>query len=854
MASVDNGDRRRCRTSVTTEAQPWTTARCNRMLRPLQSRVAAIRRDLATPGDFSVALARPGPSPARNVADSHERWFVPRKKRYRTYSQRRPHDRNDDQTECTGLAPPITLRTFRQAEVESTSRNQMYPPTPLLRRATDQIFSSPVSLQQTSADAGRDENQEDASGPRRRGRKKQATTNKQLSHLRGLCTPSRFADFEAIYRSLEALLVATVRTLAQRKGSSSLLDVCLRRVPEYIAGVEAWEMADAEESGRVLTAESLNTSARVYDDLELLGTNTGRSHLRAVVLADGIRTLALAVEDGLWIHDFTQSMASLCTRHSAFDEAESILLALSNRLQFEALSAQNPATQRPDLLPHAVLLQFARETGRKSFVLEQYEQMITHDSFSMDWLMSEDFNHLWETSIRILSKDAAAPYAVAFVTTLVISIGRHLPRGTALRPAKRQALDVSTVQHRTIISALAAMASVSFLGEYGLSKIMTTRTRTTRIGDRLRYILRACNASFRQQRKYISHIGYSLTCLALLCSSLAISYDDVESGLTQSLRRLWNERTASHAGWTPRWREHFDILVSLLSSVSITCSRGTGDPPQHFLDIFMGRLQKLDLDDEVVDGLKTASAFHLAQQTNNVRDLIYAENLHRPAIGGGNDSNNGAAVTPVKTASSMLFTGYTWDDTIGEWVTATPATTMLAIRTPQQIQKQHDSEDSDDDLSREPIDTPETRTSVESTPYTIHSACEMRLASTPRLEKRVCVQGKTRQSLSVGLSTVASASKRDVTWESEDESEEVDDVDDSWLEDELALDQNCHNDEDREADGHHAAQRLPRAKRRRTHSGLFTAARSNSRRRGMTSRTISRGFVDEPSSDDELGL
>ncbi|KXJ94620.1 hypothetical protein Micbo1qcDRAFT_159836, partial [Microdochium bolleyi] len=127
----------------------------------------------------------------------------------------------------------------------------------------------------------------------------------------------------------------------------------------------------------------------------------------------------MAVEDGLWIHDFTQVLVTLCAQCSAPEESEIILGAMSNRLQFEALSMQSSATRRPDLLPHTSLFHFVRETGRKSFVLGQYRRMITHDGFSMDWLRSDDFDHLWETSIGILSKDAAASHAVALVTTLV---------------------------------------------------------------------------------------------------------------------------------------------------------------------------------------------------------------------------------------------------------------------------------------------------------------------------------------------------------------------------------------------------------------------------------------------------
>ncbi|KAH7038047.1 uncharacterized protein B0I36DRAFT_315387 [Microdochium trichocladiopsis] len=775
---------------------------------------------------------------------------MPRKKRYRTYSQRRQPEGSQDSVDATLPATALTLRAFHQGQDEGGQR-QLCPSTPLLRRATGQIFSSPVQPRQVGGGARVDIVSDITQKPRRRGRRKQTEINERLSCLRGHCNASHYADLESIYRAFEALLIATAPQATPQKGGHSLLGICLRRMPDYIAGVEAWEMDEARTSGTGSAREGINTSSRIYNDLEMLGASTGWKHLRSVALADGVRALALAIEEGLWMSEFTKILANLCVQFGALKEAERLLSALSSCMMAQVATTNHVIPGRHDLLPHTLLLNFAREVGRKAYVLEQYRQLVVHEAFSMDWLQSDEFNSVWELAVGALSKGSAASHAVDFLTTLVIVIGQRLPRSAAMRRAKSHGADIATSQHRAVIGALSAMASMSFLGEHRSPEFLHTRERTMRVGSRLRYILRACICSFRQRRKHLSHMGYSLTCLALLCSSTTLRDETIEIDLALSLSGLWSERTTLCAGWTPRWREHFDILVSLVSSIAVNCSRATVEPPQHFLDIFACRLQQLNLDNGVVDALKTASAFHLAQQTNSVRDLIYAENLQRPNAANAQHQSN-PAITPVKTASQMLFTGYAWDETIGEWVTATPATTKLAERTPQRTRMEQDSEDSEDDLSLDTIETPQARSSLPITPYTTRSELGPRSADFARFKRQGCARLQARRSLPANIHTSLAVEQLDSSSDAVSEDTDSDERNALWAEDELARD--YYNDEEETDDGAPSTKHVG-VKRRRTHSDLFATTRNRSRNRhSVVSHTISCSFVGDSSSDDELGL
>ncbi|KAK5629717.1 hypothetical protein RRF57_005432 [Xylaria bambusicola] len=91
---------RRLAHKVEEPLQPWTTARCQRLLRPLISRITSLRRDSFNAGRSAASTARSALGSAavsftrknrlREEIDSESGWLMPRKKRPRlTYSQRR---------------------------------------------------------------------------------------------------------------------------------------------------------------------------------------------------------------------------------------------------------------------------------------------------------------------------------------------------------------------------------------------------------------------------------------------------------------------------------------------------------------------------------------------------------------------------------------------------------------------------------------------------------------------------------------------------------------------------------------------------------------------------------------------
>ncbi|KAJ4419316.1 hypothetical protein N0V82_005004 [Gnomoniopsis sp. IMI 355080] len=68
--------------------------------------------------------------------------------------------------------------------------------------------------------------------------------------------------------------------------------------------------------------------------------------------------------------------------------------------------------------------------------------------------------------------------------------------------------------------------------------------------------------------------------------------------------------------------------------------------------------------------MRTDCAFLLAERTNDMRDLAFAESFNNTA---GSLKSKAIDYTPKKRLSTSATTGFRWDGDISEWVTATPA-------------------------------------------------------------------------------------------------------------------------------------------------------------------------------------
>ncbi|KAI1632127.1 hypothetical protein F4809DRAFT_113510 [Biscogniauxia mediterranea] len=721
-------------------SQAWTAARCHRLLRPLVSRIAALRKEAAIAASTYTSTsssATPAAAAQQPIA-SHEglhrktdtgteesEWPMPRKKRARlTYSQRRPPpsrqpaveegggntDVSSSAEQRTGRPPGSRTRTVKclrqeqQQQRRTAARGEIVPATPLLRRARGHIASSPVSAlsappgpglpyRNNSNNSNNSNNNDDDDDEESRAtttakraprvRKGLRDLDERLSKLRARMSPARHGDLEAIYRSLEVLLKATAapsdddppgRTTRAR-GPRSFLAMCLRKMPEYIAELEAWERWDAEQSGTVSMIDDIDTSAQIYNELESLGANKGWRHLRTVVRADGLKAVREAISEGLFGDEFSQLLVDLCTQTNALPEAQDLIKALIDRQYPHPVSADSSFSQLPALQPLLSLTSFANKTGCTSFLFREYSTLLSSRNLPQDWLATREFERVWEMAARALCSTRANIDAVTFMIEAISLLCSRKRTFTGSAETIQLEKDMLEATQRTLTSVLTILATMSLLGENETksSSVEHASLRVLQMGDRLRYILKACIAGLESPTRRRANARIDMVYLALLLSSGRSQGNYVESRVRGSIMSIWKQHEAPKPAKHGRARNDYDNLVSLISSIARGCSRGTSVASHRCLEDLFGRLAILGTDCHIMDNLKGAAAFLLAQQTNNVRDLIYAEKLNPPcgSENGGSGSNSEGS-RRAAAGGRTLFTGYRWEETIGEWVTVSP--------------------------------------------------------------------------------------------------------------------------------------------------------------------------------------
>ncbi|XXG96542.1 hypothetical protein Hte_002826 [Hypoxylon texense] len=671
------------RTDISAEAsKPWTAARCQRLLRPLFSRLASLRRDaaaLALQTPFEAAEKSWQETSARAEEEQQQspskQWLKPRKRVRLTYSQRRPTQQGGDEQSASTTAKDSkglgTANGLRQNE-KSRMPGELVAATPLLRRARGHVVPSPISSRKRPAQ----ESEEPRAASRQDSRSKTELARKKYMDQAwaGLRPPLSFSDrrrdLQAICGSLETLLKATQSSTKQGRGPRSLLEMCLRKVPQYIEELEAWERMEAAENGTVSTIDDVDTSAHIYNYLESFAPteSLGWRHLRAVVRADGVKAVKDGILEGLIGDDYSELLINACIGNRASPEAEELITALVDR-QYSQLGAPDSFSNDSSLRCLAVLRIYANRHDRALFLLRQYSRLLSGGILPQDWLGTEEFEQIWRFATRCLSKAEAADDAIAFTSCSISLLCRQKQSLTSGSEPPR-----SEKNMQTLTSVLTILATMSWLGEIELCSESVSEAEVTKIcfiGNRLRYILSSCMVDLESTTFTRCNLGKDLLRMALFLSSSSARGDtDIRFRLKNSIEQAWRQNTDKNSTRNGRSRHRLSDIASLVSSVARSCGRGMSLASHNCLDTIFVQLECLELDPRVLASLKAVAAFSLAQQTNNVKDFIYAERL---ASSQSSTAGSGALSRP-------MFTGYRWEETIGEWVTASP---VVERRRPQ---------------------------------------------------------------------------------------------------------------------------------------------------------------------------
>ncbi|KAM4055394.1 hypothetical protein HRG_008679 [Hirsutella rhossiliensis] len=327
-----------CRSGTGHDSQPWTAARCHRLLRQLQSRLAGLRK-LAIEEKAVPSRQTKRPCPAGDLPRASKRVRF-------TYGRKRPDPAPSAQP-GDAVTPPRATRTLGAMElgVSSPVCGLVDLSTPVWRKISEQP-DTPHNTEPGALEVLQVGTSEIASADLVCG----------LRSLRRAISEDRYRSYEAILGWLNGLLRSTMAE-NQDPHRKSLLGLCLRRMPTCIANIEAYERQAARERGCQTMWDASNVSFDLYEQLEALGSpGSGWRPMKLAVRAHAMALLTEAVSDGLLEPEYVCLLVRLCLQLNCRAEAGKLAASVEMPL-LAPRSLLNGLTESRQLLPLREMLQ-----------------------------------------------------------------------------------------------------------------------------------------------------------------------------------------------------------------------------------------------------------------------------------------------------------------------------------------------------------------------------------------------------------------------------------------------------------------------------------------------------------------
>ncbi|KAL2271558.1 hypothetical protein VTJ83DRAFT_929 [Remersonia thermophila] len=714
-------------------SQPWTATRCLRLLRPLLAHVAALRKD-------KERRALLGARPPGGSADPKPRRTVLGKRSYpgsdsdygdkkpcRKYSRRGGRGRRPSTTTTSEATTPRPDAQRQRRQLGHRAPQDIVVPTPFLRRVRSNQPSSPAQAPEEPSPV-----EDPPAGPGRcshlgcSGRHKCAFEVELKMQIRPSTSPERHGLYESVFKAFDAILRATAppkkRQAMAATGPRSLLAMCLRKVPEYIAGIEEWERQESEEKGTKTAVQGAGATFDVYSELESLGTMEGWRHLCLLVRAHAVSIVQNAVAEGLFEDGVTDVLIRVCLEYMRPAEITGLIDAFVVRRYAKPLPGDAAFLASPALRPLQVLLRC--DACDASIMPRTLARLLANGLLPADWVLNKTFLAMWPAAIRQITKDKPCQGAMDLLSvTLELLCSLAAPRKPRGVPQTRLRGGPQTI----LIGAVATLGSVVLLSQDAPSSASdSTATRTALLRRRVIDLITATTTNLKRSHSAGRKLG---SYVLALCSFLSLNEQAPPGALGTAWRGSANEAKSRD----PHLLLQYDATVVLASAMAHHCARGTGLAPHVHLEQLCDRLEDAAmLPPAALASVRVDAAFRLAELTGDLRDLDAAEALMRARqqqqqeeetvgsdagntvamatttpkrvgwIGGAGASTKRAAVRDVKggkTAAS--FAGVRWDDGISEWVAATPGSEMRPRGRPGLRSRGRVDSDDDDHKERE---------------------------------------------------------------------------------------------------------------------------------------------------------
>jgi len=250
-------------------------------------------------------------------------------------------------------------------------------------------------------------------------RSRMKSLSREFGELAKRLLPINWRLFEGIHEHLDALLRATSLDPALKNGPSSLFATCLKQITKYI---KEEELRISEED----PDHKSDAATTVFGELEALSTSSrpGWEPLKDVVRAHGIRLLTDAVEESLISLPLARGLVILCLHRQAYDEAQVIVKSMLRMMK--PLSKPNSINNKIFAFGHSIalhtmaLLHGSAGSDSLGFTYQQLAMLFRSGILPIEWVACRDLVDLWNGVVISITQEAAdAAEATNLLQTIV---------------------------------------------------------------------------------------------------------------------------------------------------------------------------------------------------------------------------------------------------------------------------------------------------------------------------------------------------------------------------------------------------------------------------------------------------
>lgn len=871
--------------SPTTSSEPaWTTARCNRLLRPLSSKISLLRKSRLLDSTGRSSQERQESITSSNtqsdVADGKDdvrtlssslgvhglNWDPsprPRKKVKLKYSSR-------------DFIRPVENDAASKYNIPS--RHRGWPPETSFMGVNQSLLPS-IATQEHRLRSNDADGQEEARLPPGFYDLKARSRERLFRHYVITAYPDCWKLLDGIHSGLESLLKATSKNLTgNRCGSRSLLSTCLRKTPEYIAAHEHWCRTQDPESAD-------DVSPSIYAELENFGARSTQSSsaLQEVVRAHGVNMIGSAVTDGLICFPIASRFVKLCLQLEAYNEAEHLIVCIL------ALKTFPRPTSREDLLfveELSILEHFAIITGRFGFLYRNLTMLFENERLPVEWISSPDMVERWNGIFQCISerhsdaKDAGNLLRTVilmseglFLSSTVSKV--HLLRIRSIDPNDAnktrprhnrmeripaspihdaRTLKIGEDTSKTGLRLLAVLCALEFAQTIAVSSDVVNTSVLQNLAVEARQILE----SHQLLSPSVEQSGFCADVLCLILLAAGLSSHMVTQNPTnldwylsifgcKYLSDQFANKAASFLSVFTAWRgqavanDGFECIQEIV---------------QQLLQVSSCPLESRDL----VGKIATTAAIQYASITNKPRHLTWALETETRVSGMtvGSTCHTPRRILEGRLAKTHL--GFRWEEGICEWVAGTPGVPKPKPIIYRDINDVASDPESVDKLNESiTIDLSPSRRSCRDEISSISTPGQLQLRT-----KQVASDplAKKRQGTFLGI-VIHECSQTDIhiSYRSpQHEFEPISPVSSDIGDDEASIlqtrqDRTLHHPEQQTAPTLKMKGLVPAAKKGEKPRRFFDSSKGHTRLRGRSSRTGRvTHLVESVSSEDELSL